>query len=400
VWLAAVAAGSGLLVASAFAGWDVAIALEELALAAALGVLVWIASREPVPEGPVLCLALALAALALWGAWQVSVGFDAALTGIEDLDPALRQNALERLDSGRAFASLPLPGHLAVLLATAVPLLTLGMRRHAKGVAVGAVLCGVGLVLCVLGLVLSRSPIGIALAAAAGTAVVARRRVAAFAAGVVVLLGLLAVVVAARSAVTRLEPVRLRLDNWRTAVWLWTSAPVSGAGLGSYGQASQAVPFKVGNRPQHAHSLPLEWAAELGVVGIAGFLCALWWLWRLLRALWPRHPELAAAVAVVPVHNLVDFSLYVSGVAVPWAILVGWSLAATRPRSMSPVERRGRVVAVAVAGLAVGIALLHGTSVVVERSAVAEQDPALRNHGFLVASRLAPWRVEPVVSQV
>ena len=38
-------------------------------------------------------------------------------------------------------------------------------------------------------------------------------------------------------AVGELDPVRLRLDNWRTALWAWSGAPVTGVGVGGFGQA-------------------------------------------------------------------------------------------------------------------------------------------------------------------
>jgi hypothetical protein len=398
-WSASLAVLACLLLASTLAGWDVPTALEELALAATVLALVWIASRAPAPDGVVLAFALSIALLSLWAVWQVAFGLDAALAAIDDVAGPIRDGVLVRLESGRAFASLPLPGHFAALLAMVVPLLV--RRTHPTGQEQRhrTVLRAAGLLLCAVGLALSRSPIGITLAGAAVAAVVIRRRSAALAAGVIVLLALLAVVVVNRGDVTRLDPVRLRLDNWKTACWLWSTSPVAGAGVGSYGQATQAVPFEVGNRPQHAHSLPLEWAAELGLIGIALFGAAAWWLWRLLRELWPRHPELAVALAVVPIHNLVDFSLYVSAVAVPWAVLVGWSLATVRDARAPARELRGRVLAVAAAGLAMAVAALHGTSVVVERAADTDGDRLTRHQLLRTAGNLAPWRLEPVQQQ-
>ena len=168
----------------------------------------------------------------------------------------------------------------------------------------------------------------------------------------------LAVVVVWRADVMQLEPVRLRLDNWRTALWVWSGSPAVGVGPGGFAQASQAVPFATGNRPRHAHSLPLEWLAEMGLIGGTAFVLAAVALWRLLRRLWPLRPELAVAVAVVPVHNLVDFSLYSSGVALPWAALVGWAVASSRPTPPANPSPRGRsllILAATVIGLPFGL---------------------------------------------
>ena len=392
--------GQGLLVAGAAAaaaalsaagGLDLTTATGELALAAAVAALVWCASREEPPETVVRWLALGLAALALWALWQVAVGFERAQLDVAWLPEVLRDNAAERLASGRAFASLLLPGHLAAVLATALPILAAGVRRSWRSVGwlAGSLLCG-------LGLVLTRSPIGIGLALLALAALVVRRRRGLLVGALVLLaVGLLAVV-ASRGDVGELAPVRLRLDNWQTAVWAWRTSPLTGVGLGSYGQATRAVPIEVGNLPAHAHSLPLEWLAEMGVAGLLAAALAIAWLVDLLRRLWPRRPELAVALAVVPLHNLVDFSLYTSGVAVPWAVLLGWGVAAGAPTERAAVvPGRGRALVVAAAALAVAATVLHATSVTVEAAARAAVNAAGRVDGALDAQRLAPWRASP-----
>jgi hypothetical protein len=143
--------------------------------------------------------------------------------------------------------------------------------------------------------------------------------------------------------------------------------------------------------------LPLEWLAELGPIGLlVGFLAGLA-LWRLLRRLWPVRPELAVALAVIPVHNLVDFSFFGSGVTLVWAVLVGWAMAIVNTSSKpEPVPARGRVVFVtALAGM-LAATVLHVTSVMVEESAAAREVPSERVDGALEARRLAPWRVDPL----
>ncbi len=51
-----------------------------------------------------------------------------------------------------------------------------------------------------------------------------------------------------------------------------------GVGVASFAQASQANPLAVGNRPAHAHSLPVEALAELGPAGLTGVLLLGIWL--------------------------------------------------------------------------------------------------------------------------
>ncbi len=390
----AAALAAGLFIGlRALSGWDPAAAVGEAGLVIAVAAAIWLASREPLPEDGLKWFALGLAALALWAAWQVAGGLDQARSAVPDLPPHMQANALERLASGRAFASFLLPSHLAVVLATALPLLIGGIRRSAVGAA--SIL---GCVLCVVGLLLTQSPVGIVLAAAAGLTVVAgSRRWPAVAVASVLACGAVAAFVM-RPDLAALEPLRLRLDNWRTAAWVWSTSPVAGVGFGGYGQASQTVPFEVGNHPAHAHSLPLEWAAELGIVGVLAVVLGVLGLATLVRRLWPERRALAVAIVVVPIHNLVDFSLYTSGVAVVWALIVGWGLAAVRGPSAGPVVARWpRLAALAGAAVVLGVTSLHATSVVVERSAAARPTSRGRFDGLVRAHQLARWRLEPVI---
>ncbi len=373
-------------------GWDPATALGQLGLIAAVASVIWLASRSTASDATLRLFALGLALLAVWAVWQVTVGFDRAQLAIAELPSYMQENAIQRLDSGRAFASFVLPGHLAAVLASVLPLLAVGVRRSWSGAAalVGCVLCGVGLVL-------TYSPIGIALAVAACLAVIVVRRWWHGLLAVALLVTALAAMFIVRPELGQMEPLRLRMDNWRTAAWLWSTSPVAGVGLGGYGQASQAVPFEVGNRPAHAHCLPLEFSAELGIVGIAAMIVATIALVVVVRRVWLTRRALAVAIAVIPLHNLVDFSLYTSAVAIPWALLLGWGLANLRPPEEKRTDTRLRLAVVVAAALAVGISLVHTTSVVVARAAVAEPSAKLRFAQLVRAHRLAPWRLDPIV---
>jgi hypothetical protein len=375
----------------ALSGWDPANAVGEAGLVIAVAAAIWLASREPPSEDALRWFALGLAALSLWAAWQVAGGLEQARSAVSDLPAHMRANALERLASGRGFASLLLPSHLAVVLATALPLLVAGVRRSAAGAA--SVL---GCLLCVAGMWLTQSPVGIVLGVSAVLTVVAGRRRWSAVAVVAVLACGAAAAFMVRPDLAALDPVRLRVDNWRTAAWVWSTSPVAGVGFGGYGQASQAVPFEVGNHPAHAHSLPLEWTAEFGVVGVVAVVLAVLGLASLVRRLWPERRALAVAITVVPIHNLVDFSLYTSGVAVVWGLLVGWGLGAVRRPSSGSVTGWSRLVVLASAAVVVGVATLHATSVVTQRSAAAQATSRERFEGLVRAHQLARWRLEPV----
>jgi hypothetical protein len=255
----------------------------------------------------------------------------------------------------------------------------------------------VGAVLCIVGLVLTRSPVGAALALSACSVLALGRKKRSIIWIALVLILVLAVVIVSRSDVAELEPVELRLDNWRTALWVWSQTPAAGVGVGGFAQAAQAVPFGVGNRPRHAHSMPLEWLAELGPTGLLAFVFAALALWRLLRDLWPERPELSVALAVIPAHNLVDFSFYSSGVALVWAVLLGWGMSfESRDREPVSYPARGRIVFVSAVALGLAASVLHVTSLVVEESAAIRTDPIERFDGAMQARRLAAWRVDPL----
>jgi hypothetical protein len=390
-WIIAAAAGSVLL-ASGVAGWDPASAVVEISLLAAVAALVWIASREVPPDHWPALLGLAISALTIWALWQVVGGMEKAASSVAALPEEMQSSATERLSSGRAFASQFLPSHLAVLFATALPILLARVRFRRSSLA-----WSIGAIACVLGLGLTRSPIGAALALAACALLVLRRRHRSLAWIALLMAVVLIVVVVSRGDVVKLKPVELRLDNWQTALWVWSGAPAAGVGVGGFAQAAQAIPFEVGNRPRHAHSLPLEALAELGPIGLVACAIALIALWRLCSRLWPSRPELAVAVAVIPAHNLLDFSLYGTGVAFAWAVLLGWAVACARPPTEeSPAPAKGRAVFVAVVAVMLAVSVLHVTSVMVEESAVSQTAPAKRMDAAMRALHLAPWRVDPL----
>jgi len=389
-WLAAASVAS-LLFAAGMAGWDPAAAFTELALIIAVAAFVWLASRQAPPERWPAVFAVVISGLALWGFRQVGGGPEYAASVLEQLPEHLHEAAAERLASRRAFASQPLPSHLAVLFATALPLLLDRLRPRWTAAPWAAASA-----LCVVGLLLTRSPIGAALALAACMALAFardRRRLVWVA---VVLAVVLILVVVGRGDVLEFDPVKLRLDNWRTALWVWSTAPASGVGTAGFAQAAQAVPFEVGNRPIHAHSLPLEWLAELGSVGFLASVFLAVSLWRLMRSLWPHRPDLAVAVAVIPAHNLLDFSFYGSGVALPWALLVGWGVASCRTVPEPGRGGAGRPVLVLVTSVALVLTVLHVTSTAVEEAAAYSENVADRFSGAMEARRLAPWRVNPL----
>ncbi len=381
------------LLFSGLVGSDPSAAISGASLVAGMVTLLWLASREAPPVQWPAVLALLISGLSIWGVLQLTAGPEYAEAILLQLPEPLRAGGSERLAAGRAFASQPLPSHLAILLATALPLLLARVRWRWN-----ALPWFLGVVLCVVGLALTRSPIGVGLALVACTALAVARggRSIRLWLMVVVLALVFAAVVVARSDVLELEPVTLRLDNWHTAIWVWSTSPAVGVGFGGFGQVAQTVPFSVGNRPRFAHSLPMEWLAELGPLGLLAVLAGGYGLWRLVRSLWPCRPDLAVAVAVVPAHNIVDFSMHGSGVLLPWAVLVGWAIAFRRGSTFVGATNSGRPVVVVSVALALAATILHATSVTVLNTAIQRAEPEERFQGALEARQLAPWWSEPL----
>ena len=136
--------------------------------------------------------------------------------------------------------------------------------------------------------------------------------------------------------------------------------------------------------------------ADLGFLGlIAWGLSAVWFLW-IVRGLWSERPEIAAALLVIPIHNLVDFSLYTSAVALPWAILVGWSIALTKSDqegevAVSPAWRWAPIFGGA---CAVALALLGMTGFFLKEAAQGEAPLKQRLEWAGRAAALMPWDAE------
>ncbi len=373
-------------------GWDRATAVIQLGLAIVMMAIVILASREAPDGGVVRAFALGVSLLSVWAVWQAAFGLRFDLAHVAFLPVPLQEMARFKILTGRAFAALGQPGHLAVLLATIVPI---GVNRIGTGRR--RVFWAGVLALCLIGIVLTRSLLGAALAVLGSILGWEGRRSVVVEAGIAAALGCLVLVGLLRSDVTRLEPVRQRLENWKAAIWVWESAPVTGVGLGGFGQAALSYPGAMPNHPQHAHNLPLEWAAEMGVAGFALALLFLGWVARLAARSWRIDRGLAVAVIIVPIHNLFDFSLFGWGVAVPWAIIAGWVLATARQASFSDEsDRRGpRTVALVLIAMII-VACCNATGATLERQAAGTPSPRTALLRAEEARTIAPWRLGPL----
>jgi len=376
-------------------GWVVALdhelALRHSLLFVAAALTFGLARREPPGDRLLGVLAVLVAATSVVAVVQVSGGLDAARGLVDELPLALRERADLRLASGRAFGTASLPGHFAALLLLAGPLLvdralrSRGGRRVGWWVTVAAAGVGVLLTRSVAGWVVAAALILAALAHGASARLRWTGGAAVVLAGVVTLM--------LRPDLMRLEPVTLRWVNWQSAAWVAAHHPWLGVGLGGVGQAALQAPTAAANSTPYAHNSVLQLGAELGVAGAVVLVAGLWALVRLLRAGWKEERALALSVAVVPLHNLVDFSLYAPAVVLPWAVLAG-TLAG---RLGAPVRRPTPAWLL--------LPLLLGGLVVSTLSwraeAQAEQAWLLprseRAAATVAAAGWAPWTVTPLI---
>ena len=235
--------------------------------------------------------------------------------------------------TGRAAGSFSHPNLLAVFLATALAAagaVMVGGRTQFRPIAAAAFLAA----LTGLALTLSRGGL---LAAGAAVAVMLmwrpfrRMALVAVAVGAIALLISGADVLGSSQSVDlvtkRLESVQYasqadpRSELWRGTPEIIGDHPFVGVGAGQFSKASAAYglrdPFSEYQPFEHAHSIPLTVAAELGLLGLVAFL---WFVVQLgivlVRACrrtygWARAYAfgLAAALVAIAVQGLVDYTV-------------------------------------------------------------------------------------------
>ncbi len=385
VWLGAAVL---LVVASLLVGLDRELAGRHSLQLLLVLLLVGLARRYPPDDTHLHVLALAVAATSVVALLQTSGGLEQAQAQVQELPRALREAAASRLLIGRAFGTASLPGHFAVLLLTVTPLL---LDRVRSGPWAWRAASALGLAGVATGIFLTRSlavvAVGVVLLAVALVLGVSGRRFV-LVAGAAFLLILMATL-AWRTDIAAVEPVRLRLINWRTALAALGSSPWLGVGLGGIGQAGLAHAAAAGNITPYTHNTYLQLLAEVGLAGAPVVVAGILWLGATLRAGLRQAPALALAVLVVPLHNLVDFSAYMPEVVLPWAVLVGALAARVRP-----LPRRATPAALLVPLLALGC----GVSVAAWRgetafTAALSQPAERRVAALLTASAWQPWTV-------
>lgn len=306
------------------AGWTLALRPDRLptaiatATAAAAMVALVRARRGPVPIGAV---AWATVAWAGFGALHAALGWDGLLGG-----------APRRAPLGPFFAPLVNPNHHGTALVAGLPFLvraatsttTRPLARAAFAVTAGWVL--------LFPLVAKSAGLVVALGAQAIVAAAwlrGPRSVLPVGGAVAVLGGGAAWAVTLRLPEWWWLSAEPRLRQWADTLALVAAHPWFGVGGGGYASAYPAF-RTVGDfaRFAHVHADPLEWVAQVGVVGL-GLSVGVAWAAR--RRLAFEDPVPAVALAGVAAHALVDFPLQIPFLLLLAASLVALGLPVTRP---------------------------------------------------------------------
>ena len=130
-------------------------------------------------------------------------------------------------------------------------------------------------------------------------------------------------------------PRRNRYDYWRVAAGTFADHPLKGIGTGSF-RVEWLLHRDRDESVRDAHSLYLETAAELGVIGLAALAALFGGVIAAARR--ARLPAASAALAAYAVHAGIDWDWELPGLTLFAVLLAGRLLAASEPaaRAASP----------------------------------------------------------------
>jgi O-Antigen ligase len=162
------------------------------------------------------------------------------------------------------------------------------------------------------------------------------------------------------------DPLSLRAGNWSAAMRMMADHPLLGVGPGSFGTAYTRYLRPGMNETRYAHDSYLQAAAEWGLwilAPLAGLLASFGAALRSSRRRADAALPFLAGAAAFLVHNLVDFTAYLPGVAIPASLALGLGLGAAGDGGAPAVRRRTAPIAwragsaTLLAGLLIALAL-------------------------------------------
>jgi len=364
-------------------------------------------------------LARAVARSCAWAGAAVAFhGVVQRLWGLERLaravsgDPTLPDRAavLLKLESARAFAGFSTPAALGGFLALTLPV-TIALARQARGRNRGVWIVLAGLQ--VAGFVATASAtaaLALLVATAIATLLWSRRRRAMIVA-VAVLFVVLAGVVAQRGVLRTPAdpsgPLRQRAGNFGAALEMASDHPWSGVGPGGFSESYLMYRRPGGNEVRHAHSLPLELAAELGwpaavLLSLTFFAIFVGPLWRSRGGSGdPWRRAVSVGLAAFAVQNLADFTFYMPSILWTASLLRGLI---GRPLHVAEEPVWSRASASAGFALLVGAAIVASLSGVSRDARFAARQAAHAGEQERVmelaerATRWAPWDIDAALA--
>ena len=295
--------------------WTIGVAGDALRWAAVLGGygLVAAAAAAVARDGrrAVALPALVCLAAAVSGVWGLVALAGHALPYAERIEGAWRPGG-----------PFEYPPALALVEVCALPALVTAARRGPWWRRVPAA-AGLAVALGVLAFAGNRT--AWSLAAAVVVWALAGRRAGALAFGLAFAAGLLVLVLGGGHG---------RPALWSAGLDAWARRPIAGSGAETF---FGATVLDQPGRPAiaYAHSLPVEWLVELGLIGLlAGLAVAA----TAVRAAWASDERLLApAVVAFLLAGLVDWSWHLAGAGAVWAVALGGAVAARAgPGSVGP----------------------------------------------------------------
>jgi tetratricopeptide (TPR) repeat protein len=193
-----------------------------------------------------------------------------------------------------------------------------------------------------------------------------------------------------------------RWSWWEDALEVFREHPFAGAGAGAYDVARR--PFREDAlAPVEPHSLPLQFLAELGVVGLlligTAAIAATAGIVGALRRAGEERPAVAALTVVIAayaVHGLVEFDWDFVALSGPAFLVVGLLLGGgARTRRLRPLAALGTAAAVVVVLFSLAFPWLAARKVDDARSAIGDPDRSARLAED--AHDLNPIAVEPLL---
>lgn len=128
-----------------------------------------------------------------------------------------------------------------------------------------------------------------------------------------------------------------RQPIWRAAVHMIRDHPVTGIGLNSFAGDLRVYAPEVAESHTHPHNVFLNFWVVLGVLGLAAYLWAIVWFGRVIRKglrgraeLRPLYVGLAAALAAILLHGLVDTTIWRNDLALQFWTLIAIGTAGLR----------------------------------------------------------------------